>query len=474
MTFPNVLVLNYMKATQQISPALQLQAENYIALGYQRLLTFEVQRGGFSLFGQPPASLMLSAKVLLEFSDTAKVYPIDPALRSRTSQWLLSQQRSDGSWQPSASSSWDTPHSGGNDPLPLTAYVTWALLEAGAKDNAGVPRAIAYIKKNMRSASDPYVLALVANALVAFNANDAVTQDTLTRLEKLKTVSAEGVYWNSEVGSFTGAYGVAGNIETTGLTAYVLLRGHAYPDTAQGALTYLVQKKDPRGTWGSTQATVLALKALIQSVIEVGEVAHDATVLVSFGGGEERTIQLTRENAGVVQVLTFDDVKAGANNLTFKVKGKGTFAYQVSKLYYLPWQFVAPTAEQDKLVDIQVSYDRTALAVNDRVGVDVTVRLLKAGKARMTLMDLGVPPGFTVVTEDLDALVRAKIISRYELTGRQIIVYLEEFTSAKPVAFAYRLTAKFPLRAQTPSSTAYDYYNPSVTAVQSPVQLVVR
>jgi len=56
-TYPNVLVLDYLKTTQQASPEVQMQAEQYINLGYQRLTTFEVpgDPGGFSLFGRAPA-----------------------------------------------------------------------------------------------------------------------------------------------------------------------------------------------------------------------------------------------------------------------------------------------------------------------------------------------------------------------------------------------------------------------------------
>ncbi|MBM3128655.1 MAG: hypothetical protein FJ009_08545 [Chloroflexi bacterium] len=125
-------------------------------------------------------------------------------------------------------------------------------------------------------------------------------------------------------------------------------------------------------------------------------------------------------------------------------------------------------------MDIQVRYDRTALAVNDEVRVTATVRLTKDGTARMSIIDLGIPPGFIVQSEDLEAAVRAKTIARYELTGRQIIIYLEEFDSKKPITFNYRLKAKFPLRAQTPSSTTYDYYNPSTTSTQAPTTLTVK
>jgi hypothetical protein len=78
------------------------------------------------------------------------------------------------------------------------------------------------------------------------------------------------------------------------------------------------------------------------------------------------------------------------------------------------------------------------------------------------------------MSEDLDAAVRAKTISRYELTGRQIIVYLEEFAFGKTINLSYHLQARFPLKAQTPSSTTYDYYNPSTAFTQAPTTLTVR
>ncbi|MBN1887911.1 MAG: hypothetical protein JW850_07960 [Thermoflexales bacterium] len=57
------------------------------------------------------------------------------------------------------------------------------------------------------------------------------------------------------------------------------------------------------------------------------------------------------------------------------------------------------------------------------------------------------------MSEDLSRWVAQGVIARYELTGRQIIVYLEDFTAETPVAFSYRLRARFPMRAQTPPSS---------------------
>ena len=123
------------------------------------------------------------------------------------------------------------------------------------------------------------------------------------------------------------------------------------------------------------------------------------------------------------------------------------------------------------------------LVVNDTVGVNVVVTL-NEGQAESALIDLGLPPGFSVEAQDLAALVARfddippdygfPTIERYELTGRQILIYVSNLTADNPLEFSYRLRAKFPLTAQTPASNAYDYYNPDVQGAAEPQLLVVK
>jgi uncharacterized protein YfaS (alpha-2-macroglobulin family) len=115
--------------------------------------------------------------------------------------------------------------------------------------------------------------------------------------------------------------------------------------------------------------------------------------------------------------------------------------------------------------------------------VHVTVTL-KEGTAQQTLLDLGLPPGFELLAEDLATRIAhdsdmpetytGARLSRFERTGRQILVYVQNFSAGEPLTFSYRLRARFPLVAQTPPSSAYDYYNPEVQTVTSPVAVVVN
>ena len=98
----------------------------------------------------------------------------------------------------------------------------------------------------------------------------------------------------------------------------------------------------------------------------------------------------------------------------------------------------------------------------------------RPGAAQMIIVDLGIPPGFEVQTADLEKLVEDKTIQKYEMTGRQIIVYFERIAGSGVIEFQYGLRAKFPLRAQTPSSRVYEYYNPENEGTASPQAILVE
>jgi len=468
-------VLDYLKSTKQSTPELEMKAEEYINLGYQRLVVFEVDGGGFSLYGEPPAVLFLSAYGLMEISDMARVYPVDEAMIERTARWLVSQQAADGSW-----SSEDYRVAG--QQLATTAYVTWALAESGVADGAAVAKGIAYLKEHYTEVKDGYVLALVANALVAWDPRDSFTRKVLDDLAGQAIEEDGAVYWQSGVESFMGAKSEMGSIETTALAAYALLKGDAHPDVANKALTYLVRNKDSFGTWQTTQATILSLKALIESA-RAGEPTGNVTVRVSLNGEQADPIQITPENFDVVQLVTFTDKAVeGDNVVRIEVEGKGRLMYQITARYYVPWELVPP--EEKEAMTIDVRYDRTDLQVDDTVRVDVTARLNVEGTARMVVLDLGIPPGFEVQAEDLSARVQQDLqkgeeypgatVRRFDLTGRQIIVYLANLSYGEPISFHYGLRAKYPLRVKTPASTAYDYYNPKQAGVAQPQVMAVE
>ncbi len=493
-TYPNILVMDYLKTTKQASPEVQMKAEQYINLGYQRLTTFEVdgEPGGFSLFGAAPADPMLTAYGLQEFGDMSKVYDIDMKLIERIVNWLFARQRGDGSWQ-GVEGFHETSLTSMTDQVQVSAFIVWGLADAGYASDERTAKGASFLRESAAQADTAYDLGLVANALVAYDValEGKVTSATETVLDRLAGMAqqADGAaFWDAGRETYMGGYGESGRLEATALAALALIRSGKHADLANAALAYLVRNKDSFGTWETTSATVLTLKAFIASV-KTGAENVNATATVTLNGGQARTVTVTPETFDVVQTVVFDDVPLGRENtVAIALAGQGNLMYQVAGSYYLPWDklplYPELVGEGKGLVSIDVRYDRTELAVNDTVGVNVVVTLNEAGAtADSAIVDLGLPPGFTVETEDLAQLIArfqdtpadyayAKV-ERYELTGRQIILYVSDLKSGQPLEFSYRLRAKFPLRAQTPASAAYDYYNPAVAGEKSPQTLTV-
>ena len=475
VNYPNVLVLDYLRATNQQSPAIELQAEFYINAGYQRLLTFEVpgSPGGFSLFGSPPPETMLTAYGLMQFADMAKVHFVDPALLERTVQFLIERQQSNGAWNPQGMAV-HVPDDENAGDVATTAYMVWALADAGYADNTAVAKAMTFIADNLvPSETDSYVLAMASNAFAAAGEPNNEYLDELA--ERGIHDEAESLRWSSSVTTWLRSYGPIVDIETTAMVAMAFLRSGQHLDLAEQAIRFITANRSEIGGYGSTQATVMALKALLLAA-QVGGEGGSATVTVSLGGTREQSLTIDESNSDVVQQITFDDIGSNPSELVITMEGDRSVQYQVSTEYYQPWPGpsstpTTPPAPQG--VRIDVAYDRTELTVNDIVQVSAEVELLSAGTVGTLLIDLGIPPGFTVLTADLDALVDEGFVERYELTGRQIILYLADVSSGQVYELAYRLQARFPIRAQTPSSVAYDYYTPGQSATEPPQRIVV-
>src|SRR5690349_14522462 len=177
--YPNILVVDYVKKARVASPELLMKSEQYLNVGYQKLLTFERPGGGFDWWGNGPPLVWLSAYGLQEFNDMSKVYPIDKGVIDRTQKWLLSQQNPDGTCATRGMTHAVTIEHMGDAKLVLTSYVAWSLLESGMR-SPQIEKSIKYVREHVKDAKDnPYVLALAANALAAWDPKDDSTHEVL-------------------------------------------------------------------------------------------------------------------------------------------------------------------------------------------------------------------------------------------------------------------------------------------------------
>jgi uncharacterized protein YfaS (alpha-2-macroglobulin family) len=474
-TYPNVLALDYMKRNKKLTPEVHAKAEGFIANGYQRLLTFEVPSGGFSWFGNAPANKILTAYGLMEFGDMSKIHDVDTKLISRTQQWLAAQQQPDGSWKPDTSFINEGATNRYNtDVLRITAYLAWSLENTGYQGPA-VERARQFVEGHMGAKVDVYTLAVLANFAVDYGKDRNLTRQAMQLLLDMRTEKDEQAWWSAEETAVY-ATGTSATVETTGLAAQALLKWGGASGTARKAMTYIAAKKDASGTWGTTQATIMALRALLLAS-EKGAGDVRGTLEVLLNGETAEKLELTPENNDLLHQFVFKNLDPkGSNRVEIRLTGKGGLAYQVVGQYFLPWD---KKPDNDPL-SIEVAYDRTHLAMNDIATATASIKNNLPKAANMVMVDLGIPPGFDLLSEDLQAYLEKSAgqksgrLEKFSLTATQAILYFDSFLPGDTVTVKFRLHAKYPIRARTFLSRVYEYYDPEVSSVARPVQLEVR
>jgi hypothetical protein len=302
-----------------------------------------------------------------------------------------------------------------------------------------------------------------------------LTHQIVQQLVDTRTEKDDQAWWTSEETAVYGR-GASAAVETTGLVLQALLKSGEAPAVARKALNYIAARKDASGTWGTTQATIIALQALLLST-EKGSAEARGTVSITLNGKPATQLTLTPQNGDLFHQFVLQGIDFnGSNKVEIDFRGEGSPAYQVAGEYFVPWTAKA----SDEPLSIEVTYDRTRLSEGDFASATATIKNRLSKTANMVMVDLGIPPGFDLLTEDFDDY-RIKSrgrkngrLEKFNVTATQAILYFNSMGADETIVLHYRLRAKYPIRTRTFQSRVYQYYEPEVKSVARPVEMEVR
>lgn len=98
----------------------------------------------------------------------------------------------------------------------------------------------------------------------------------------------------------------------------------------------------------------------------------------------------------------------------------------------------------------------------------------------MVMVDLGIPPGFDLLSEDLQehqntsSSLKSGRLEKFSQTATRAILYFNAFAAEQTVQVKFRLRAKYPIRTRTFQSRVYEYYDPDIRSVARPMALEVQ
>lgn len=458
--YPNILALKYLEENKITDEELKNKAINYISAGYQKLLTYEVagESGGYSLYGNSPAETVLTAYGLMELTDLKEVYNVDESVLEKMTNFLYKKQNANGSFTITGN------HFGGvesSKTLALNAYITWALSESNPKSEK-LSKSIDYLKGKVDDVDDNYTLALIANSLA--NVNDKKAKDVIKRLANNINIDEKSAYITSNISDYYGSRANVQTIQTVALTSMALSKTSNNKETNKLLINYLISKKDPKGTWYSTQATILALKALNE--FNEKNKLDNQTINVKVNSDEQK-IEI-KDNPLEFYELRFDNL-GKENKLDINLE-KGNAYYEVIEEYYIPYENIDKSSDQ---IDVTVETNNN-LKVNEVM--DAKVRVINRSQDNIDngMVTINIPQGFTVVEESLMQLENKGIIEKYELSYNTINIYLRNFNVSQIIDMNIKFRASYPVDITGLSVRAYDYYNPEIEGKALPIQITVN
>ncbi|MBN1933792.1 MAG: hypothetical protein JW934_03955 [Anaerolineae bacterium] len=470
----NLALLNdHLARTERLTLLLREDIARHAHDRYQHLLTFETPTGGFSIFAGGEATLSETASALRGLVELSALTQVDDETIDRVARWLLGRQEADGVWRSTA-----LPPGWERFPRPelaFTAHVAWALIEAGYADAPSAVKSVALLAKYPDQAQEPYALAMVVHALLAYQEQAGVEEPALAaaraRLIEMAQVEGGMARWHNSSSMPGGAVGESADLERTALAVWALIRAGSESEVIVQGLSALAQGRDALGAWGSPQTTAWALRAL-DAAVEAGiasPVVDDARMQVSTGavaGGERISTPaaiITTDNTSDAGYVFYLDAPAkGYNDVRLEVEGGPVF-YQLVAEYVEPWAQVSPPSPEEETIALTLSYDRTTLRVGETALVTVSVALNRPGIAPLVELHLGLPPGVDWIALDESQ------IAHFELEESAVRVYLTGLTADQPVTFAYRLRARLPSLTRTLPTWALDVANPQQPTFREPI-----
>ena len=458
--YPNILALRYLEENGIVNEDLKNKAIDYISSGYQKLLAYEVkgESGGYSLYGSSPAETVLTAYGLMEITDLSKVYKVDENVIQKMNTFIYKKQNMDGSFEITGD------HLGGansSDKLALNAYITWALSESNPDDKR-LDKSIQYLKGKVDTKLDNYTLALIANAFA--NVKDKEVNNVIKILVGNVQQSQQGSFITSKVVDYYGSRSNVQTLQTTALTSMVLSKTSKESSINNQLIKYIISQKNTYGTWSSTQATILALKALNTS--NENNKINNQTITVKVNS-DEKQIEI-KDNPLDIYTVSFENL-GKENKLNINMKKGGAY-YEVIEEYYIPYENIDNSKD-----NIEITVDaNTSLSVNEIL--DANIKLINNNSESIYngMVTINIPQGFTTVETSLMELQNKGIIEKYEMNYSSINIYLRDISVKQIVNLIVKFRASYPVHITGLGVRAYDYYNPEVEGKSLPVEITVN
>uniref|UniRef100_A0A669AWG8 Uncharacterized protein n=1 Tax=Oreochromis niloticus TaxID=8128 RepID=A0A669AWG8_ORENI len=443
MTLP-VIATMYLDKTNQwefVGFEKRNEALQHIKTGYATELTYRKQDGSFAVFPNQDGSTWLTAYVAKVFAMAYDLIGVDKNVICDAIKFLiLLTQQPDGMFKEIGyvySQSMRSDLLGTDSDASMTAFCLIAMQESreicrSSSLQNSINKAVAYLEKRLPSLTNPYSVAMTSYALA--------NENKLNKEILFKFISADRTHWQVRDEFYY----------TLEATAYALL-----------ALITAEYRKTQSCVYILLQATIMVYQASSEYWINAKEPEYNVNVDILLPGRTNTDkYSFNKENHFTTRTSKFPAIN---KDIQVNATGKGE---AIMSLYYA----LPKVLEKDcELFSLSVQIVPEKLDDNEKIyKLTIEVLFKEERNASMSIIDVGLPTGFTFDKNDLDALSKShsRIISRYEsntdLSERgSLIIYLNKVrSSVQPEIITFRIHSTMEASFLQPTAVSvYEYNN---------------
>jgi hypothetical protein len=255
--------------------------------------------------------------------------------------------------------------------------------------------------------------------------------------------------------SVVGSSGESLEIETAALAVLAWLRDEHYAEQVEKGIQFLAECCKA-GRFGSTQSTVLALRAITAyDRARAKPQAAGELQLVVDGQSVGEPIAFTPATTGAIELPDFaKDLTPGRHQVEIQMTGGSKMPYSVAVDFFA----TRPDSSADCRLDLAVSLADTEVTEGELTEARLKVANRTQEAVPNPIAIVGIPGGLEVRHDQLKELVKAGKIAAYEVLGRDVALYWRSIAAKQQVELPISIVAAIPGQYTGPASRAYLYY----------------
>jgi uncharacterized protein YfaS (alpha-2-macroglobulin family) len=445
-SYPIVMAQQYFLTHTGVEPGVIAKSRELLETSYKRLTGFESRTKGYEWFGGNPGHEALTAYGLMQFTDMTKVRTVDPDMLDRTRTWLLGRRDGKGGFDRDARN-----HGSGigsASTITTNAYITWALVESGQK---GLEKEIAAVRSSAESTNDAYIIALAANILDATGDHESARRF----MEKLVRNQETSGRVNGATSGITQSGGESLAIETTALAVLGWIRDPGYVSNVEKGTKWIIESSR-NGRFGSTQSTVLALRAIVAYDESYARPKAAGRVFLTVDGkavGAPVDFTVNTQDAVVLPDFA-SELKPGKHTMVVRMEKGSSMPFSMSVKY----NSTLPDSAEQSPIGIQVLMKDAKIQEGTVTEAVVSIANKTDAAIPTPVAIVGIPGGLEVRHDQLRELVKSGTVDAYEVRGREVILYWRYLPPKGNLEIPLSLVAAIPGTYTGPASRAYLYY----------------